>query len=354
MRIGLRQPQIIFEIGQRPNQEDFVYPSHPEGDERLFILCDGMGGHDKGEVASRVIAEEMAHYLHPRLKEGEVLSDDLFRTAFEFACERLDQKDDGNDSMKKMGTTLTFLCFHKGGCLAAHVGDSRIYHIRPDERRMLYKSKDHSLVMELYMAGEISYSEMSTSKKKNVITRAVMPGKENRVRADVVHITDIQPGDYFYMCSDGMMERMGDDELVDIIAQNTSDEEKRQQLMAASASNRDNHSAILLRVDNVVAEEGDGRFLGDEAVSPFNALLMRKDEEDDDVTVTMPPSSNRKPMDVDDDSTEIIPPANTEKTPVQPSPQKADGPSKTRAWGVAFLWALVSAALAAALFYYLL
>ena len=354
MKIRLRQPQLIFEIGQRANQEDFIYPSQPKEGERLFILCDGMGGHEKGEVASRVIAEEMARYLGARLKDDDILSDDLFRMAFEYACQRLDQMDDGNDSMRKMGTTLTFLCFHKGGCLAAHVGDSRIYHIRPANRRMLYKSKDHSLVVELYMAGEISYSEMSSSKQKNVITRAVMPGKEKRVRADIVHITDIRKGDYFYLCSDGMMERMGDDELVDIISQNTTDEEKRQRLMTESAPNRDNHSAILLCVDDVMAEAGDDKYVGDEAVSPFNALLMRKDEEDDDVTVTMPAPSGRKPVNVEDESTEIIPPVSTDKTRVPPSPKKSNGPSKARVWGVTILWALVSAALAAALFYFIL
>lgn len=358
MKIRLCQPQLIFEVGQRSNQEDYIYAPDPKEGGRIFILCDGMGGHEKGEVASSIIAEEVARYLNTHLPEDCLLTDGLFEQAFEYACQCLDQKDDGNGGMKKMGTTFTFLCFHKGGCLAAHVGDSRIYHIRPSERRMLYKSKDHSLVVELYQAGEISFSEMSTSKQKNVITRAVMPGKEQRVRADIVHITDIRPGDYFYQCSDGMMEHMGDDELVDVIAREVSDEEKQQLLTVASANNRDNHSAILLKVSHVESERGDESYVGDEETSPYNALLMRWDDEDDEGTVTLIPSNeegqvdHQKVEEEDDEHTAFVIP---EKSSGKPAQQQGNTnvTQKKGSWGLAIVSAIIMAALVATLLYYL-
>ena len=76
-----------------------------------------------------------------------------------------------------MGTTLTLLYFACNGVTAAHIGDSRIYHIRPNVG-LLYQSRDHSLVYDLFQAGEISYEEMATFPQKNVITRAMSPGEE--------------------------------------------------------------------------------------------------------------------------------------------------------------------------------
>ena len=353
MKIRLSPPQIIFEIGKRQNQEDFIYASDPGKGGRLFILCDGMGGHEKGEVASRIIAEETANFLNHHLPEDGLLSDELFEKAFEYACQHLDQQDNDNGGVRKMGTTFTCLCFHKGGCLAAHVGDSRIYHIR--QRRMLYKSKDHSLVVELYQSGEISFSEMSTSSQKNVITRAVMPGKDNRVKTDIVHINDIQPGDYFYLCSDGMMEQMGDDELIDIIARDITDEEKKRLLIAAAAENRDNHSAILLKVDDVEREQGDNNFLGDASVSPFNALLMRRDDDDEETVTMISPEINRQVKQEADDATAVMKSARADKLGkrVTRPTVKADDGGKFKSWMVTVITAIIAAALAVVLFYIL-
>jgi serine/threonine protein phosphatase PrpC len=272
MIIKIFQPQAIHELGKRENQEDTIYPKLGSAtiSDRLFIVCDGMGGHEKGEVASQTVCSALSEYINNNSKVDEPLSDYTFTVALEYAFSKLDEKD--SQSIKKMGTTLTFLCLHRGGCTVAHIGDSRIYHIRPSESRLLYKSRDHSLVFDLYQAGEISYDEMKTSPQKNIITRAMQPGEDNRVKADVVHITDIQAGDYFYLCSDGMLEQMDDDELVSILHGKTSDEAKRNQLIAATADNSDNHSAYLIHVENVEKERGDETQPNDEATTRCNAL----------------------------------------------------------------------------------
>ena len=121
---------------------------------------------------------------------------------------------------------MTLLKFHSGGCLLAHIGDSRIYHIRPSER-YIFHTRDHSLINDLYDIGEITLEEMKTSKQKNVITRAMQPNLERRPKADIKHITDIRPGDYFFMCSDGMLEETDDSDLLNILSDpDTTDDRK--------------------------------------------------------------------------------------------------------------------------------
>lgn len=274
MEIRINKPLSIFETGCRSNMEDCIYPPHGEAAEndRLFILCDGMGGHENGEVASGTVCRVMAEYIKEHA--GEVLTDDVLNAALDAAIDALDKEDNG--TLRKMGTTLTLLCFHRGGCTAAHIGDSRIYHIRPAENRILYKSRDHSLVYDLFMAGEISKDEMAAYGRKNVITRAVMPSQDERPKADIVHITDIKAGDVFYLCSDGMLEQMDDEELAGILGGMEPWEEKRKRLRELTKGNKDNHSAYIINVAGVEKEAGDDVLTDDEAVSRSNAVYLER------------------------------------------------------------------------------
>lgn len=288
MKIEIYQPQAIWKLGQRDNQEDSIFPAFGKAtdDDRLFILCDGMGGHEHGEVASQTVCKAMSDTILSLSKQS--FTDDDLLDALQTAYRQLDCLD--NSHLRKMGTTLCLLYFHQGGLTAAHIGDSRIYHIRPKENRILYQSRDHSLVYDLYQAGEISYEEMRTSPQKNIITRAIQPGEENRVRPAIVHIADIQPGDYFYICSDGMLEQMSNDELCHLLSADGSDEKKRKQLVAATSDNKDNHSAYLIHIKEVVREVGDDLLLDDEQTSKDNALNIRPQSQSDDVSIVSRPT----------------------------------------------------------------
>lgn len=288
MKIEIYQPQAIWELGQRDNQEDSIFPAFGKAtnDDCLFILCDGMGGHEHGEVASQTVCKAMSNAILSLGKPS--FTDDDLLYALQAAYRQLDSLD--NSHLKKMGTTLCLLYFHSGGVTAAHIGDSRIYHIRPKENRILYQSRDHSLVYDLYQAGEISYEEMRTSPQKNIITRAIQPGEESRVRPAIVHIADIQPGDYFYICSDGMLEQMDNDELCRLLSADGSDEKKRMQLVAATSDNKDNHSAYLIHIKEVVREAGDDLLLDDEQTSKDNALNIRPQSQSDDVSIVSRPA----------------------------------------------------------------
>ncbi len=253
----------IWEYGKRkdadgnPHQEDCIYPL-PEDlkdSDRTFILCDGMGGHDDGEVASATVCQTMGNYILDDGHDAEgIFADDDLKNAMAAAFDALDKKDSGAE--KKMGTTMTFLKLHNEGATIAHMGDSRVYHIRPGERgddtQILFETEDHSLVNDLIKIGELTKEEARTSKQKNVITRAMQPNMERKPKADIKHITDIKAGDFFYMCSDGMLEQeeMANGESIKNIFSNAikSVEDKVSILTEVTKNNKDNHTALIIQI----------------------------------------------------------------------------------------------------------
>ncbi len=252
----------IYEVGQRkdhngnPHQEDCLYPAIGQVDnatDRLFILCDGMGGHAQGEVASEAVCEAMSKTISQAMQAGEKFSDTLLQRAITAAYDLLDERDTSTGD-KKMGTTMTFLMLHEEGYTIAHIGDSRVYHIRPNNgthEDVVHVTRDHSLVNDLLRIGQITPEEAKDFPQKNVITRAMQPHLERRCRADIFHGQDVRPGDYFYMCSDGMLEQMSDDNLCFNLAEQMSDGEKKERLIRLTCDNRDNHSAHLIHILDV-------------------------------------------------------------------------------------------------------
>jgi len=363
MIIKILQPQAIYELGQRGNQEDTIYPvlGKATASDRLFIVCDGMGGHEHGEVASGEFTRGLAEYFDHNVKPDEPFHDDMLTDAIAYAYQILDKADDGN--FKKMGTTLTLIYIHSGGVTAAHIGDSRIYHIRPGKEN-LYVSRDHSLVFDLYQSGEISFEEMKTYKHKNVITRAVQPGEDNRSRPDIIHITDIEPGDYFYLCSDGMLEQMDDDEILRLFSSSESNAAKRQRLIDATKNNADNHSAYIIQVETVQHEEADKLITGnEEKTSRYNALNIKPAvigavPSNEGVVMVQPAPVEVEPIDAGPETPPPFnpaeqPQANMTRPQVQvtqsrPEPVNAPRPSSplSRLWPLLLL-ALAAAAIAA-------
>ncbi len=291
MKFRIFQPQAIHERGSRPNQEDSIFPviNTATANDRLFILCDGMGGHESGEVASGTVCQTISNYILSRLAPDQPLDDALFEEALSAAYAAVNAQD--TSGQKKMGTTLTFLCFHKGGCTVAHIGDSRVYHLRPSTNEILYRSRDHSLVYDLFEVGEMTYEELKTAKNKNVITRVIMANQERPSKADIVHITNIKPGDYFYLCSDGMLEQMDDQELMEIFKSDRTDEQKRKVLVGQTVDNSDNHSAYIIHIESVEGEIGDELLLNDEedARAANKILLAELDPSSVTMTAPLPP-----------------------------------------------------------------
>lgn len=293
MKISIRQPLSYTHQGKKDNQEDRIYPSGSDvtARNRFFILCDGMGGHENGEVASSTVCEALGEFFTTHQPESGVATEEFFNQALSSAYDALDKKDTG--ALRKMGTTLACIYLHQKGCLAAHIGDSRIYQIRPG-KGLVYQSSDHSLVNELLKIGEITPEEAQNYPQKNVITRAMQPNQERRCKAEIHQLTDIQPGDYFFLCCDGVLEQLTNDKLYSILSdKNRSDKEKLKAIEAVGKDRtKDNYTAYLIPVNKVMLEDLDKKEEGDEDVVIATMEEEKKGYEEEQNEIELLPSSS--------------------------------------------------------------
>ena len=245
------KPYALNEQGRRSNNEDAIFPQKNKADKtnRFFLVCDGMGGHENGEVASGSVCNSFAEFL--KTVSPNDFDEALFDRTLDFAFDELDQKDKATETERKMGTTLTFLYLNDKQVFMAHIGDSRIYHLRKNGKgkaTILYKSSDHSLVGELLKAEVITEEEAVNHPKKNIITRAMQPHLKKRCKADI-HITqDVQAGDFFFLCSDGVVESLTDDRLCAIAAENDAKAMINAIGALCEKNSRDNYSAWLVPI----------------------------------------------------------------------------------------------------------
>lgn len=253
----------IWEVGQRfdengmPHQEDALYPGYGRcvAEDRLFVLCDGMGGHDHGEVASSVVCNAISESVLRQLRSGSrQFREKIFDIALAEAYDALDVNDTG--AAKKMGTTMAMLCLYEKGYFIAHIGDTRVYHIRPGDdassTQIMFSTSDHSLVNKLVASGKMSLAEARASTRRHVITRAMQPHMEVRPRADIEMSSDIRPGDYFLMATHGMINGLSESEIRQIFSrEGGGDREKYLKLRQVTANNRDNHSAVIVHIESV-------------------------------------------------------------------------------------------------------
>ena len=129
----INKPYALNEQGRRENNEDAICPHKNKADvnSRYFIVCDGMGGHENGEVASNTVCDSFAEFL--KVVSPDDFDETILERAVNFALDQLDEKDNIADEDSKMGTTLTFLCLSNTHAIMAHIGDSRIYHLRKNK-----------------------------------------------------------------------------------------------------------------------------------------------------------------------------------------------------------------------------
>lgn len=155
---------------------------------------------------------------------------------------------------------MTCLYLHRNGYLVAHIGDSRIYHVRP-QVGIIYQSSDHSLVNDLLRAGELTEEEALNFPQKNVITRAMQPNLERRHKADVFSFSDIKKGDYFFLCCDGVLEQLTNDQLCEILSDKKRNDVQKLEAIkqVCDGKTKDNYTCYLIPIDDVVMEEGDAK-----------------------------------------------------------------------------------------------
>jgi serine/threonine protein phosphatase PrpC len=254
MNITISKPWGVSEKGGRLNNEDSIYPV-PEAintNQNLFLVCDGVGGSERGEVASSLACESFQSYFDT-FSDGEVNAELINKTIhYTEAC--FDNYVVAHPEAKGMATTLTMLYIGSNGITVAHVGDSRIYQIRGN--KILFKTEDHSLVNMWVKLGKITAEEAAHHPQKNIITRAIQ-SSEHPTEADVALLSDIQAGDFFFMCTDGVLEHLTDNDLVNIFAENNSPEAIKNILLeSCSGKTRDNYSFYIIPIQNVLDSVG--------------------------------------------------------------------------------------------------
>jgi PPM family protein phosphatase len=250
MRIDIFKPQFIFGKGKRDNMEDCIlpYPGSASGNDVFFVVCDGMGGHAKGEIASKLACETLGNYFLNIASDK--ISESTFFDAFSKLQLAFDEYTSIHASAKGMGTTVVMAVMHDRGIAVAHVGDSRLYHVR--NGGIVWQTIDHSLVNQWVKQGLISKSDAVKHPKSNVITRAIQGKKVAEVSPEVNFIMDVLPDDYFLLCTDGITEGINDSQLCDILGSDSTDETKLGLIeQLCEANSRDNYSAYLLKVKEI-------------------------------------------------------------------------------------------------------
>ena len=225
----------------RSANQDYVFSSiEPMGVlPNLFLVADGMGGHQAGDYASRFIAENLVAHFKMTKDTGTVA---VLKDGIEKVNQLLYQESKKKPELNGMGTTLVAAVVEDSTMYVANVGDSRLYLIRNQLKQI---TRDHSYVEELVSLGQLERGSKDYREKKNIITRAV--GTEDKLEIDFFEVS-LEPGDYILLCSDGLSNMLEDAEIEEIICSELELPEKAEKLITVANDNggKDNIAVVLI------------------------------------------------------------------------------------------------------------
>lgn len=232
----------ITDIGRRRKlNQDYIYTSQqPIGNlPNVFIVADGMGGHNAGDYASKYTIETIVEEISG---SQEKLPARILGKAIEVANERIRCRANEDKNLSGMGTTVVAATCIGSTMEVANVGDSRLYVVNSGIRQI---TRDHSLVEEMVRMGGINRSEARNHPDKNIITRAV--GASDTVNVDFFSV-ELEKGDIVLMCSDGLTNMLEDQEIQKIMNSHQSIRDKAQELVKAANNNggKDNIAVIVI------------------------------------------------------------------------------------------------------------
>ena len=215
------------EIGKLPN---------------LFIVADGMGGHKAGDIASRFTVETIKTLIEQSQGKDAI---SIINDSVKMVNGLLLQKASQSEDYYGMGTTLVIATIFDNVLRVANVGDSRLYVI--DDNDITQITRDHSLVEEMVLPGQLRKSEARTHARKNVITRAI--GVEEQVEPEMFSI-DLKENSKVLMCSDGLTNMLEDAEILSIVRNNSDIEDAARMLIDRANENggKDNISVIIVEL----------------------------------------------------------------------------------------------------------
>jgi PPM family protein phosphatase len=229
---------------QRRSNEDSSYASAP-----VFVVADGMGGAQAGEVASQMVVEAFSEGVPERGTPEERLS-----VVIQKANREIHARSHSDAASAGMGTTVTAAYLDEDSVALAHVGDSRAYLLRDGELSRL--TEDHSLVEELLRGGKLTEEEALEHPQRSVITRAL--GIEPIVEIDT-WTYPLRPGDVVLLCSDGLTSMLSEQQIQQVLVETPDLEEAGDRLIAEAnaAGGRDNITVVLFRVEFASGLEAD-------------------------------------------------------------------------------------------------
>ena len=231
------------DVGQkRKMNQDYVFVSeNPVGNlPNLFVVADGMGGHNAGDYASSHAVQTLVEEIR---KDADFNPIKVIRHAIETANTEILTQAQQKDELRGMGTTMVVATIVGHYAYVANVGDSRLYVIQGQIHQI---TKDHSLVQEMVRIGEIKPEEARNHPDKNIITRAL--GAERTVDIDFFDLK-MEPDSVILMCSDGLSNMVEDSKLEEIIMDRTKElSQKGEQLLREANQNggKDNIAVILV------------------------------------------------------------------------------------------------------------
>ena len=244
--IELRPFGITHAGKVRQNNEDALLVGEGE-DETLFVVADGIGGFEAGEVASS-LAVDVLKDLHP---------DVPFKAAIGEANRRIVAAGRGDEKLSGMGTTVVAIRF--GGtprepvAEVAHVGDSRAYLMRGGD--MIPITEDHSLVAELVRSGDLTRDQAAEHPQKNLITRAL--GADEEVDVDTA-ILPIEAGDRILLCSDGLSDMVSETGISEILVDSPDDPERAARVLLSAALDAGGNDNITIVIVDVKEQPAQG------------------------------------------------------------------------------------------------
>ena len=255
----------LTDVGlQRDHNEDTYRCLH---EHKLYLVADGMGGHQSGEIASKMAADGVQAFFEATAKDDATwpfpidpnlsLLENRLSAAIKMANKQIYERASEDHRMQGMGTTLVGLLvsLEKELVYVAHVGDSRAYRLRDGKLELL--TRDHSLVNDYLMMMPDMPKEAMDVLPKNVITRAL--GMQDSVVVDL-GVEDIRDGDRFVLCSDGLNGQVEDDRILEVVLTHGDDLEGAvKELVSESnaAGGDDNVTVVIVSLDKLGEDAAD-------------------------------------------------------------------------------------------------
>lgn len=226
------------------NQDYYSIPK-PEDNLQLFILADGMGGYNGGEVASSLATTSAKSYIENNFDKIEKSKEailEMIKNAIEYANMVVFEKSKQEPNLEGMGTTLDICFIYNNKVYIGHVGDSRVYRIRGEIIRKL--TKDHSYVQQLVEDGKITREEAEHHPKKNMLLKAL--GCTAYVEPDL-RARNMENGDILLMCSDGLTNMVEEKEIYRVVKENPETATKVLVNLANEAGGYDNITVVIIK-----------------------------------------------------------------------------------------------------------